>query len=46
MIKKDIYESPEMEIVLFDVEDILTSSGDPDAGDNIDEDVDFGEDDF
>lgn len=27
MIKRDIYESAEMEIVLFDTEDVITTSG-------------------
>lgn len=30
---KEIYESPEMEIVLFDAEDVITTSG-PDSGSN------------
>lgn len=28
MIKKDVYVTPEMDIVRFEVEDIITTSGD------------------
>ena len=31
---KEIYETPEMEIVEFDVEDIITASGNIDSGGN------------
>ena len=29
---KEVYESPEMEIIEFEVEDIITTSGDIDEG--------------
>lgn len=31
---KEFYESPEMEIVVFDTEDIITTSGEGGIGDN------------
>ncbi|MGN1112929.1 MAG: hypothetical protein ACI4RP_06965 [Acutalibacteraceae bacterium] len=36
MIKRDIYESAEMEIVLFDIEDVITTSSEiGDTGETI-----------